>query len=267
MAKQRGIHQIAGKINDLVYYGQKYVDTGLIRKQNAAMSGRVKSDPEFANTRKSALEFGYCSQLAAQIINQLPARTSNIVNPFILPKFTRYLYAFLKNQSGSVGSRKFPMNEDFARYVSIFVNKICKNRWDGDMPPVNFPTISGVVNQNALFTFSVTLDRLAVANYCDTYGFDGIRFTFYDEGGMTIGKPDSVTGTFTRSFCYSYALRQRITIMKDEHLDISQMMQCTMYYPYVNVLILAEPIIIRNGQSTYPKNKRSYIFGCVSKET
>lgn len=65
MPKQSGIHQIRGKRGTTCYYFRKGLQIGLQREINQQMSERVKRDPNFANTRLYASEFGYCGRLAA----------------------------------------------------------------------------------------------------------------------------------------------------------------------------------------------------------
>lgn len=65
MPKQSGIHQIRGKRGTTCYYFRKGLQVGLQREINQQMSERVKRDPNFANTRLYASEFGYSGHLAA----------------------------------------------------------------------------------------------------------------------------------------------------------------------------------------------------------
>lgn len=64
MAKQIGIHQIQGKIGGRSYYRQSGIKDGLSRSINPAMSGRVKTSEEYANTRRNNAEFGSACQIA-----------------------------------------------------------------------------------------------------------------------------------------------------------------------------------------------------------
>lgn len=259
MAKQRGIIQISGKINDHVYYEQKYVDTGLIRRQNAAMSSRVKNDPEFANTRRAGQEFGYCSQTAAAIIKQLPQRSSSIVFPFILPRFTRTLYKYLQAQAGAVGARPFVGLDELAIVCTQFLNRMSKNQWSGLFPPLQ---ITRRVFQTS-GEFSLTFDRLAVQAYLNAREFDAVRFTFYDEGEIGFGTTDG-EGNYSKSYAYSLALRQRFTMSMDDTTDVTQDVQYTIPdNGLCTILVLAEPVKYVNGQPTYPKGVRSFFWGCV----
>lgn len=81
MAKQRGTHQIAGTINNLVYYQQKYVKCGLIRRQNEAMPARLKEDPVFSNTRAANALFGGCMMLASALLRIGSRRLTVMTRP------------------------------------------------------------------------------------------------------------------------------------------------------------------------------------------
>lgn len=83
MAKQRGTHQIAGKINNLVYYEQKYIRGGLIRRQNEAMSSRLKEDVVFAGTRQANSLFGACMMMSGAILSVLGYRRNLIAKPSV----------------------------------------------------------------------------------------------------------------------------------------------------------------------------------------
>jgi len=81
MAKQRGTHQISGTINNLVYYQQKYVKGGLIRRQNEAMSNRLKDDPLFINTRAANALFGGCMMVSSSLLGVASRRLSIMTRP------------------------------------------------------------------------------------------------------------------------------------------------------------------------------------------
>lgn len=259
MAKQRGIHQISGKINDLVYYGQKYVNTGLIRKQNTAMSSRVKTDPEFLNTRRAGAEFGFSSQTAAVIAKLMPQRTSTIVNPFILPRFTRLLYKILKAQDGTQGVRVWDFSDTLVTSISLFLNSMCKRIYAGNFPSVDFPLSVSTVTYSADLYF----DRLAVQAFCNNHGFDGIRFTVYDLAAVSVGEPDG-NGGYTKSYARPFNIRQRFTMKPEDTTDVIQQYYLNFEgYELSFVMVLAEPVLMVNNNPTYPTKYRSYCVGCV----
>ena len=87
MAKQIGIHQIQGKIGGRSYYRQSGITDGLSRSINPAMSGRVKTSEEYANTRRNNAEFGSACQIAGVL--------GHIVEPKWRPMFLNFSQAKL----------------------------------------------------------------------------------------------------------------------------------------------------------------------------
>lgn len=128
MAKQRGIHQISGTINNLCYYEQKYVRGGLIRRVNEAMSGRLKTDPVFENTRLASSVFGMCSILSAQIMGCFGYRPSFLFRPSRQAKFTKFLLSLYQSQYGKSYRQVLQVDDNFLNTLPMFLNTIIKSR-------------------------------------------------------------------------------------------------------------------------------------------
>lgn len=79
MAKQSGVHKLRGKIGGLSYYESRNGGS-LVRDINDGMSSRVKTAPEFANTRLNATEFGGAGKLAGAIIRPVSQRWRYILS-------------------------------------------------------------------------------------------------------------------------------------------------------------------------------------------
>ena len=127
MAKQRGIHQISGTVNNLTYYEQKYVRGGLIRRVNEGMSERLKSDPAFENTRKRNAVFGMCSKIASAVWSQVPTASINATRPSVHARTTRFLYQYFAQQDFALGdSPDFDAN--FTRNFVNFLNSQLRNK-------------------------------------------------------------------------------------------------------------------------------------------
>lgn len=256
MAKQLGIHQVQGKIDNLVYYQQKRVNTGLIRRQNQAMSERLKTDPTFANTRAAGREFGYCSNAASVIIRSIPMRAQRILDPFILPQFTKYLYSLLRNTDGVVGRRFLEDFPTLGRQLENYINRLPKQIWDGVYPQIRLPQSVDTAN----FTGSIVIDRLEVQQFCELFGYDGIRFSFYDLGMVNMGRYLEGEG-YTKTSYQSYRFAQRLLVMKDEPVDVRQEVEVTSGFgELTSVLVLAEPMRLVSNAQTYPVSHRSFIF-------
>lgn len=82
MAKQIGIHQIKGKVEGRSYYRQTGVENGLSRAINPAMSNRVKTGEEYANTRLNNAEFGQACMIAGQLGRMVSPKFRPMVLPF-----------------------------------------------------------------------------------------------------------------------------------------------------------------------------------------
>lgn len=261
MAKQRGIHQVSGKIDNLVYYEQKRVPVGLIRRQNEAMSERLKTDPAFKITRLAGAEFGYCSNAAASIIRGLPLRAQRIIDPFVLPQFTKYLYKYLKELEGGRGNRTFEATTEFGEYVEKFINSLNKFSWSKGFPRINFPSEL----RNLSTEFSITIDKIEVQNFCDLYGFDGIRFSFYDDFDTTFGILIS-TGKYRNTTTLSPRDVQRVLIERDDAQNYTQELQITGGTAHLTgAMVMAEPMKIVAGDPTYPRSMKSFIYKFIKR--
>ena len=80
MAKQSGLHKIRGKVGEHSYYKSK-VGGYQIRAINSGMSARVRTAPEFANTRLNNAEFGMLGNFAGKLISPIVSRWRFILNP------------------------------------------------------------------------------------------------------------------------------------------------------------------------------------------
>lgn len=127
MAKQRGIHQISGTVNNLTYYEQKYVRGGLIRRVNDGMSGRLKTDPAFANTREKNAIFGMCSKIAASVWSQVPSASLNAKRPSVHARTTRFLYQYFAQQNFVLGDTPV-FDSRFTRAFTDFLNSQIRNK-------------------------------------------------------------------------------------------------------------------------------------------
>lgn len=133
MAKQRGIHQISGTINNLTYYEQKYVRGGLIRRVNEGMSERLKTDPSFQNTRDKNAVFGMCSRIAAAVWQHFPELGRNCIRPSAHARTTRFIYQYVTKQGFQIGDT-FSFTPEFARRFVRFLNSQLRRRLDEYLP-------------------------------------------------------------------------------------------------------------------------------------
>lgn len=105
MAKQRGLHQIKGKVGEYSYYSQTGVSGGLIRKINEGLSARVKTDAAYANTRLNNQEFGAAADTAALLGRSVNPKFRPMILPFSQSKMAKEVLKVARQGSASWGQR------------------------------------------------------------------------------------------------------------------------------------------------------------------
>lgn len=125
MAKQTGLHQIRGKVGEHSYYRQSGVASGLIRGINPGMSSRVKTSPEYANTRLNNKEFKTASRMAASMIQGIVPSWRPMFNTFKNAKLSASLLEIIKSNPGAWGKRLIGFNNRLTACVAA--NKLAKN--------------------------------------------------------------------------------------------------------------------------------------------
>lgn len=138
MAKQRGIHQIKGKINNLCYYEQKYIRGGLIRRINEAMSERLKTDPAFTNTRHANAIFGGASMCAGVLLEFFSSRATFLFKPYRHALLTK---SVMKDLCTHSTNSPYPAFLPTAKMTSSFpyiIDNIVKNKLRDDFPVIAY---------------------------------------------------------------------------------------------------------------------------------
>lgn len=105
MAKQRGLHQIKGKVGEYSYYSQTGVSGGLIRKINEGLSARVKSDAAYANTRLNNREFGAAADTSALLGKTVVPKFRPMILPFSQSKMAKEVLKVARAGSAVWGQR------------------------------------------------------------------------------------------------------------------------------------------------------------------
>ena len=101
MAKQSGIHQLRGKVGEMSYYRQTGVAVGLVRAINQAMSGRVKTGDEYANTRLNNAEFGHACKIAGALGASVVPKWRPMILPFSQSKLAKSVLSLIKLDSSA----------------------------------------------------------------------------------------------------------------------------------------------------------------------
>ena len=186
MAKQSGIHQLRGKIGGNVYYSQKGVDGGLVRKINEGMSSRVKTDAAFANTRRNSREFGFAGALAGAAIRSISKRWRTILDPFATGKFAKQIVSANRTAgSGGWGGRVIPLNINSNLFKS-FISSYAKNQYlENFATGITYerPELGGVniTGSTTAETSQGLKDLGAEGVLYEFYGYDLIRGDFREE--------------------------------------------------------------------------------------
>lgn len=174
MAKQRGPHQLSGKINNLCYYTQKGVRGGLVRRINDGMSERLKVGEEFANTRRANSVFGMCSMFAGQILNQMNARNIYLFRADRQAIFTKRLFEYYKKEYGFDSNNTFGNSKEFQIYLARVFDEVVKNRFSNFFAPVADYFETDNTEYGLPFTLSV--DELT--SFCNSIGCIGVSINF-----------------------------------------------------------------------------------------
>lgn len=128
MAKQVGLHQIRGKVGEHSYYRQTGVSAGIIRAINQAMSGKVKSDDAFANTRLNNAEFGQACRIAAAIARYVTPKYRPMILPFSQAKLAKQILEQIKLDDASWGQRN--ISDPNGEILAPILSSVAKNNFD-----------------------------------------------------------------------------------------------------------------------------------------
>lgn len=137
MAKQRGLHQIKGKVGEFSYYSQTGVSGGLIRKINEGLSARVKSDAAYANTRLNNQEFGAAANVAALLGKAVTPKFRPMILPFSQSKMAKEILKVAREHTASWGQRVVTSADterlcavlsamskrDFSEFISVSIER------------------------------------------------------------------------------------------------------------------------------------------------
>lgn len=185
MAKQRGIHQISGKVNNLCYYEQKYVRGGLIRRINEAMSGRLKTDPVFERTREANSIFGMCSLLSSSFFEAFGLGRREMLYPSVHAKFTAALLKICKINGPISQGDSFPTIFGATIGAAIYFNSYGRN---SRSPLFSFFTPSYEdlpINDEGIS--EVTIPKNIMEDYCKKNGAERVWYSVYKT--FSIGTP------------------------------------------------------------------------------
>lgn len=192
MAKQRGVVQLSGRVDNLCYYQQKRVRGGLVRRVNLAMSDRVKVGAEYQRLRSANSYYGGCSMCAAAILNMTGTRAKFLHLPDRQAIFTkeirnvqRYLYPDLLDDTISFGLNS-------ASQIPYAYDRIVKNKMSKFMPSVPYYLLDTEVDS----VITIVIPANELTNYCTYNNSIGILFNVVYECFLYGISRDAITGKF-----------------------------------------------------------------------
>ena len=165
MAKQKGIHQIKGKVGDMSYYQSAGVPGGLIRRIPEGLSSRVKTADEYANTRLNNDEFKNAAAIASLAFRAVPNRKSSMMRRFAVAEMIKEALQYIKEGTGTWGVR-IP-SATFDNIITDLLENHSKNGpYAGE-----FGVVDGMITTGTL-TVSLEYDAL-VASALAAKGIQG----------------------------------------------------------------------------------------------
>lgn len=192
MAKQSGIHQIKGKVGEMSYYQQSGVNAGLLRRINQGMSARVKTGEEYANTRRSNVEFGGAADAARLMALTVQPKYRPMFLNFSQAKLTKDIYDIMRTHTAAWGERALDTSDTDALCDAL--NKLAKK---------NYNEYFGSVSVEAGDTEGTEVLSIAMpATSVDamlSLGADGVRFlvkTFNVQTGKYVANQNKIVNGF-----------------------------------------------------------------------
>lgn len=188
MAKQSGIHQLRGKVGEMSYYRQTGVAVGLVRAINQAMSGRVKTGDEYANTRLNNAEFGQACRIAGALGASVVPKWRPMILPFSQSKLAKDVLKLVKldTTAGSTWGTRSITQADVQSCLDS-LNGLAKNAFNRfftemsiDDETTTAPGRSAIILEpqvNAdVDAYLEGINAQSVRIYCNIYDFKVGRF-------------------------------------------------------------------------------------------
>lgn len=192
MAKQRGTHQIAGKINNLVYYEQKYIRGGLIRRQNEAMSSRLKEDVVFSNTRMANSLYGACLMMAGSFLYYFGKSRDVKVIPSACAHFSTSLLRLYQEVNGFTKDEPLDLSLFSGNSIIYAFDRLLSKRLDRFFSPVQrLYRVSSSVGE---WDLDIPADLLE--NLCTISNASRVEISVSPVTNFSSCVKDSITGKF-----------------------------------------------------------------------
>lgn len=104
MAKQASLNKMNGKADGRAYF---YSQNGGYQSRaiNPGMSQRVKTAPEYANTRRNNAEYGVAAQYAGNVLSTFSGHWRFLLHKNIIGKMIKDVFAMITSNGGTWGER------------------------------------------------------------------------------------------------------------------------------------------------------------------
>lgn len=243
MAKQRGVVQLSGRVDNLCYYQQKKVRGGLVRRVNLAMGERVKTGSEYTRLRLANSYYGACSMCASAIIQMTGSRVDFLHLGDRQAILTKKIYEMQRSYFPEYHEQVVFFPNASSQYLPQCYESIVKNKMSNFFPSVPFLFREVPVGGNLV----VSIPSFELENYCRINKCIGVQFstvsgcylygsTHTEDTGKYI-YPDN--GSSRDRSIYSW-------ITGDEDLDITP--STSIFEDAANfVIIIAIPIVRQVG--------------------
>lgn len=195
MAKQRGVVQLSGRVDNLCYYQQKRVRGGLVRRINLAMSERVKAGKEYVNLRTANSFWGGCSIAASIILESLGTRATFLTKANRQAILTREIYRMCISEGTDDDKTFIGFSNLTALSFPLLFEKIVKNKVGNFFSNIPY-SMSDVPIESPI---SITLAGYELENYCTYYNSIGVRVSVISECYIYSLSKNNVTQKFEPS--------------------------------------------------------------------
>lgn len=252
MAKQRGTHQIAGKINNLVYYEQKHIRGGLIRRQNEAMSSRLKEDVVFENTRAANSLYGACLMMSGAFLSCFGKSRDTKVIPSACAHFSTSLLRLYQEENGFDKEQPLDLSEFTGDSIIYAFDRVIMNRLDRFFSPVKRVILASASSRQ----FDLDIPAELLENLCTFSNTSRLEInvspcTFFsscvkDSTTGKFGAPAIRRGEYTPTFVWDKG--------SGDFADTYNLLDASLSYSLVQLTITP---VIRTGTSYHRLTKYS----------
>jgi hypothetical protein len=206
MAKQRGIVQLSGRVDNLCYYQQKRVRGGLVRRINLAMSERVKAGEEYANLRSANSFFGACSMVAAALLSLINRRSFFMTRADRQSYLTTQIYRHFRNTGRNTENKEAALIPEDAQTIPSIFNTLFKVRARDYF--MDLPILETDVPIDA--TMVVTISKESLEYYLSSFNGSEVGISFYYGCSVYGSYYNSDTGKYIKPDTSSIINRETI---------------------------------------------------------